>query len=554
MKDGIQFSVRQGGERMGPFPLEQIRAMHEQQAFAADAEVAPRGTDNWTPVDSFLLAAAAAEKAAANPINCTACGAKNARPVELAQVTSFLVLTTWRKFDQPLCRPCIARQGRKRMLISALLGWWGVPWGIIRTPWALWVNQRALSRAGFGGVGTALFTMALTVPILSVAGVTYMEQRERATARESGMERVRDDVVVCLDASRQALDAGNAAGAVQQAQAAVRADATSWIAHATLARAQISAGQVPAAITELNAAIQLNPDFPGLREDLAYAMFAAGQLDQADRVVEAALKRWPSDPGVNTVRFACNAMRRRFDQCLVNPQFVTVDDEQECGVATFVALALAEDGKAREGADLLEILAGQATTAFATDLQVWRVRLLCGLSDFAKIEKILRYVDPKRSSVREVRGSVQLHRGNYVQAVEILQDLVDDRSAALDDRILASFELGIALLRNGKRDAAVAAWEACPRPQKDPELNFPSVASNFLATGEGLPQPDPTARPGTVENRHANDLAFVKAMYHEISGEKADAIKGYRQCVAMSPGKTYPYQFAKAALERLGER
>lgn len=63
---------------------------------------------------------------------CSGCG-----PVDMYtahSVWSALIITNWVSQPQLSCKSC----GRKEMAIatakSALLGWWGFPWGIIMTP------------------------------------------------------------------------------------------------------------------------------------------------------------------------------------------------------------------------------------------------------------------------------------------------------------------------------------------------------------------------------------------------------------------------------------
>jgi len=60
-------------------------------------------------------------------------------------VKSFIVFTT---VDKPLiigCPECIKANAKKALITSSLLGWWGIPWGPIRTLWSLVDNIMALS-------------------------------------------------------------------------------------------------------------------------------------------------------------------------------------------------------------------------------------------------------------------------------------------------------------------------------------------------------------------------------------------------------------------------
>jgi hypothetical protein len=47
---------------------------------------------------------------------------------------SFVVLTRWRNVPRICCRMCGLRGQFRGMLVSLLMGWWGVPFGLILTP------------------------------------------------------------------------------------------------------------------------------------------------------------------------------------------------------------------------------------------------------------------------------------------------------------------------------------------------------------------------------------------------------------------------------------
>jgi hypothetical protein len=55
---------------------------------------------------------------------------------------SYIFLTHYRKEIKIGCPTCLDRQINNAMITSALLGWWGIPWGIIRTPAALLFNVK----------------------------------------------------------------------------------------------------------------------------------------------------------------------------------------------------------------------------------------------------------------------------------------------------------------------------------------------------------------------------------------------------------------------------
>lgn len=59
-----------------------------------------------------------------------------------SKVISFLVITTWKKQFAIACPTCLDKLNRDASISTALLGWWGFPWGIIRTIQALIANGK----------------------------------------------------------------------------------------------------------------------------------------------------------------------------------------------------------------------------------------------------------------------------------------------------------------------------------------------------------------------------------------------------------------------------
>lgn len=67
--------------------------------------------------------------------NCPLC--QGPGPVDIHtshQVWSILVLTSWKTNRQFSCRPCGVKSQLRGLAVSALLGWWGFPFGLIMTP------------------------------------------------------------------------------------------------------------------------------------------------------------------------------------------------------------------------------------------------------------------------------------------------------------------------------------------------------------------------------------------------------------------------------------
>lgn len=66
----------------------------------------------------------------------------------IASVYSVVLFTQFRKDPVIGCGSCVRRKALKKLGYSMLAGWWGFPWGLIYTPWAIGVNLRALIKAG----------------------------------------------------------------------------------------------------------------------------------------------------------------------------------------------------------------------------------------------------------------------------------------------------------------------------------------------------------------------------------------------------------------------
>jgi hypothetical protein len=66
---------------------------------------------------------------------CKQCG--QSRPVDFYQsyrVFSVIIFTRWTTHNHFVCRPCARNEQLKSLAYSALLGWWGFPFGLILTP------------------------------------------------------------------------------------------------------------------------------------------------------------------------------------------------------------------------------------------------------------------------------------------------------------------------------------------------------------------------------------------------------------------------------------
>lgn len=75
---------------------------------------------------------------------CPICKSKDKKlnATMTGSVISFIIMTNYEKEVKIACPSCLDKANNKAMIKSAFLGWWGFPWGIIRTPQALLLNNK----------------------------------------------------------------------------------------------------------------------------------------------------------------------------------------------------------------------------------------------------------------------------------------------------------------------------------------------------------------------------------------------------------------------------
>ncbi len=58
-------------------------------------------------------------------------------------VKSFLIFTTYKTEPFIACPRCLDKKNNDALISSAILGWWGIPWGILKTPAYIYRNVKA---------------------------------------------------------------------------------------------------------------------------------------------------------------------------------------------------------------------------------------------------------------------------------------------------------------------------------------------------------------------------------------------------------------------------
>ena len=78
-------------------------------------------------------------------LSCPSCGNTTSRlnATLTSEVMSFIFFTTYNKKLKVGCSHCLDKANNNALTKTAILGWWGIPWGIIRTPQAITLNIKS---------------------------------------------------------------------------------------------------------------------------------------------------------------------------------------------------------------------------------------------------------------------------------------------------------------------------------------------------------------------------------------------------------------------------
>jgi hypothetical protein len=97
-------------------------------------------------------------------LECPVCGSSSSKlnATTSMEVKSFIVFTHHRKETKVACPDCLNKQNNSALLKSVLLGWWGLPWGIVRTIQAINLNleSKKLNKAEEPNKYLRAFTLA----------------------------------------------------------------------------------------------------------------------------------------------------------------------------------------------------------------------------------------------------------------------------------------------------------------------------------------------------------------------------------------------------------
>ncbi|WP_052273025.1 hypothetical protein [Flavihumibacter solisilvae] len=76
---------------------------------------------------------------------CPNCGLKNDKlnGTVIHTVKSFVIFTTSERRPKVACPTCLDKMNENAISSTALLGWWGIPWGLIKTPIYIYRNLKS---------------------------------------------------------------------------------------------------------------------------------------------------------------------------------------------------------------------------------------------------------------------------------------------------------------------------------------------------------------------------------------------------------------------------
>lgn len=75
---------------------------------------------------------------------CPLCGKKTSKlnATIMHTAKSFLIFSFFRKEPIIGCPDCLDKKNKEAITSTALLGWWGIPWGILKTPFYIYNNSK----------------------------------------------------------------------------------------------------------------------------------------------------------------------------------------------------------------------------------------------------------------------------------------------------------------------------------------------------------------------------------------------------------------------------
>lgn len=190
---------------------------------------------------------------------CRLCGQTPSRVQDYMYVMSFLLMTRHATYEDQLCRGCATRTALKEQVKSALLGWWGIPWGLL-TLKAMWINTRALLRWSTVPAVVALLSAALVLAVpVGVAWLGWHSSEEEQVARQTG-DWVDEEVVQQVEEGHRLFDQGELEQALESYRRAQQRAPGSSVTNFQVALLSYLLGRPEEALPFARRAEELAPD------------------------------------------------------------------------------------------------------------------------------------------------------------------------------------------------------------------------------------------------------------------------------------------------------
>ena len=77
-------------------------------------------------------------------------------------VMSFLIFTTYKAVPFIACPTCLDKKNNSAMISTVLLGWWGIPWGLLKTPVYIYRNIKAKKQNHIDNSNDTMLTFTLS--------------------------------------------------------------------------------------------------------------------------------------------------------------------------------------------------------------------------------------------------------------------------------------------------------------------------------------------------------------------------------------------------------
>jgi hypothetical protein len=95
---------------------------------------------------------------------CPICGQKEQKlnGTIAHSIMSFVIFTTYKSIPYIACPQCLDKKNNGALISSAILGWWGIPWGLIKTPVYIYRNIKARRQNHLDNSNDTLLSFTLT--------------------------------------------------------------------------------------------------------------------------------------------------------------------------------------------------------------------------------------------------------------------------------------------------------------------------------------------------------------------------------------------------------